>query len=187
MQVPLKISTHDITLSPDMEDFVRERAERLERFYPRLTRCTVIVNGYSRHHRTGGPVSVRIHLGVPGDELTVDRQPAESVEVALREAFDAARRQLQDHWRLQRGKVKTHEPQPEGRVIRLFPDEGYGFILAPDGREIYFHARSVLDPGFDTLEVGTVVRYTEEQGDEGPQASSLVATASQTPAGAGAM
>lgn len=116
MQIPLKISTHSITLAPAMEDFIRERAERLERFYPRLTRCTVMVNGYSAHHRTGGPVSVRIHLGVPGDELTVDRQEAESVEVALRQAFDAARRQLQDHWRLQRGKVKTHEPRPQGRV-----------------------------------------------------------------------
>jgi len=114
MQVPLKISTHDITLSPDMEDFIREKAGRLERFYPRLTRCDVVVNGYSGHHRTGGPVSVRLHLGVPGDELTVDRQEAESVEVALREAFDAARRQLQDSWRLQRGKVKTHVPRPEG-------------------------------------------------------------------------
>jgi cold shock CspA family protein len=188
MQIPLKISTHSIALAPAMEDFIRERAERLERFYPRLTRCNVMVNGYSAHHRSGGPVSVRIHLGVPGDELTVDRQEAESVEVALREAFDAARRQLQDHWRLQRGKVKTHEPQPQGQVIRLFPAEGYGFLLAPDGREVYFHAHSVLDPGFDVLQIGSEVRYTEEQGDEGPQASSLtpVGTRTESPAGAGA-
>lgn len=188
MQVPLKISTHDITLSPAMEDFVRERAERLERFYPRLTRCEVVVNGYSGHHRTGGPVSVRLHLGVPADELTVDRQKAESVEVALREAFDAARRQLQDYWRVQRGEVKTHEPQPEARVIRLFPEEGYGFLQTPDGREVYFHAHSVLDPGFAALEVGSEVRYTEEQGDEGPQASTLtlVASPAEAPAGAGA-
>lgn len=184
MQVPLRISTHRFTLSPETEDFVRERALRLERFYPRLTRCNVIVNGYSRHHRTGGPVSVRIHLGVPGGELTVDRQPAESVDVALREAFDAARRQLQDQWRLQRGEVKNHEPRPEGRVIRLFPEEGFGFLLTPDGREIYFHAHSVLDPGFDALEVGTLARYVEEHGDEGPQASTVspVATLAERPA-----
>lgn len=184
MQVPLRISTHEVTLSSDMEDFVRERARRLERFYPRLTRCDVVVNGYSRHHRSGGPVSVRMHLGVPGGELTVDRQAAESVEVALREAFDAARRQLQDYWRLQRGKVKTHEPQPEARVIRIFPEEGYGFLLTPDGREIYFHAHSVLDGGFDALEVGTVARYVETQGEEGPQASTVspIATLAERPA-----
>lgn len=184
MQVPLRISTHVIKLSPGLESYVRERAERLERFYPRLTRCDVFINGYSGHHRTGGPVSVRVHLGVRGGELTVDRQPAESVEVALRDAFDAARRQLQDHWRRERGKVKVHEPQPEGRVVQVAPGEGYGFLLTPDGREVYFHAHSVLDPGFDTLEVGTLVRYLEEPGDEGPQASTVlpVATLAERPA-----
>lgn len=187
MQAPLKISTHRIALSPAMEEMVRERSEWLERFYPRLTHCEVVVNGYSGHHRTGGPVAVRIHLGVPGDELTVDRQESESVDLALREAFDAARRRLQDYLRIQRGAVKAHEPQPEGKVIRLFPDDGYGFLRSPDGREVYFHAHSVLAPGFATLQVGSEVRYTEEQGDEGPQASSLIplGTPAAAPAGAG--
>lgn len=173
MQVPVKISAHRFHLTPDLEEMIRERAERLERFDPHLTRCEVVVNGFSAHHQTGGPVAVRVHLGVRGDELTVDRQHAESLEVAVREAFDAARRQLQDFVRLQRGKVKTHEEQPEGRVVRLFPDRGYGFLETAEGREVYFHANSVLDPGFDALEVGCTVRFTMEQGHEGPQASSL--------------
>jgi cold shock CspA family protein len=62
---------------------------------------------------------------------------------------------------------------PRGRVIRLFREEGYGFLETPDGREIYFHRNSVLHPGFDRLEIGTEVRFAEEEGEKGPQASTV--------------
>jgi cold shock CspA family protein len=71
------------------------------------------------------------------------------------------------------------EPTPEGEVVRLFPYEGYGFIRAPDGREVYFHKHSVLDEAFDRLEVGTRVRYAEEAGEAGPQASSVAVRAGE--------
>ncbi|HEX6203170.1 MAG TPA: cold shock domain-containing protein, partial [Thermoanaerobaculia bacterium] len=51
--------------------------------------------------------------------------------------------------------------------------EGYGFIAADDGREIYFHKNAVLPPGFDEIAVGSRVRFHEEQGNEGPQASTV--------------
>jgi cold shock CspA family protein len=73
-----------------------------------------------------------------------------------------------------RGEVKAQVLPPEGQVLRLFPEEGFGFIAGPDGREIYFHRNAVLDPpGFDKLEVGARVRFAEEQGFEGPQASTV--------------
>jgi cold shock CspA family protein len=53
--------------------------------------------------------------------------------------------------------------------------EGYGFLTAQDGREIYFDRRSVLNDAFDRLEEGTPVRYMEEPGAEGPQASTVAA------------
>jgi cold shock CspA family protein len=56
--------------------------------------------------------------------------------------------------------------------VRLFPEDGFGFLEAPDGREVYFHRNSVLE-GFETLEVGSEVRFAEEQGIEGPQASTV--------------
>jgi len=55
----------------------------------------------------------------------------------------------------------------------LFPKQDYGFLETPDGREIYFHRNSVLHPGFDRLEIGTEVRFVEELGQEGPQASTV--------------
>lgn len=173
MQVPLKVSTHRVELRAAEERLIRRQVELLERFCPRLTRCEVVLNGMSDHHQTGGPIAVRLHLGVPGGELTVDRQEGENPTAALRQAFSAGRRQLQDWVRIQRRAIKRHGAQTRGKVIRLFPAEGYGFLETRDGREVYFHAHSVLESGFDTLEIGSEVRFHEEQGDEGPQASSM--------------
>ena len=71
------------------------------------------------------------------------------------------------------GNVKAHEPATTGRIVRLVPDEECGFLETPDGREIYFHAHSVLDAQFADLAVGDAVRFVEEAGDEGAQASTV--------------
>jgi len=72
----------------------------------------------------------------------------------------------------QRGDEKPpHEPR--ALVVRLFPNARYGFLKTPDGREIYFHRNSVLHDDFERLAIGTEVRFDEEEGDKGPQASSV--------------
>jgi cold shock CspA family protein len=106
---------------------------------------------------------------IRGDHHAVD----EDLYVAIRDAFDAARRRLEDYAGRQRGAVKSHEERHRARVSRLFPEEGYGFLATPDGREIYFHRHSVLHPGFDRLAIGTEVRFVEESGEKGPQASTV--------------
>jgi cold shock CspA family protein len=81
---------------------------------------------------------------------------------------------LQDYVRKLRGEVKHHEPAlADGKIERIFPYEGYGFILTDDNREIYFDANSVLDKPFENLEVGRKVRFFEERGEKGPQASTV--------------
>jgi cold shock CspA family protein len=121
---------------------------------------------------------VRVDVIVPGHEFVGHREPPlqhfhEDVYIAIRDAFDQVRRELEDHARRQRGDVKTHEESPHGRVTKLFPERGYGFIETPDGLEVYFHRNSVLDHGFDRLAVGTEVRFVEEAGERGPQASTV--------------
>ena len=74
--------------------------------------------------------------------------------------------------RLQR-QVKHHEPAPAGRVARLDPSGEFGFIETTDGREIYFHRNSVLNDAFHRLKLGTAVAYSEEEGEKGPQASTV--------------
>lgn len=172
MQLPLEITARDVSLSPAIETDIRERADKLQVFYDRIMRCRVVLEGMTHHHRKGGPYNVRIYMTVPGGEIVVNRQTDEDVYVAIRKAFEAAIRRLEDYARRQRGDVKTHEVvQQYGRVTKLFPD--YGFLETADRLEVYFHRDSVLDPGFSRLEIGTEVRFNLEIGEKGPQASTV--------------
>ena len=180
MQIPLKIAFEG---GLEASDALRARIERealkLERFSDRITACRVAVIGRSGHHHKGDLYGVRIQIVMPGRaDVMIDRNPSadhahEDAYVAIRDAFNAARRRLQDHERRFEGKVKSHEAPPHGRVTRLFPQEGYGFIESSDGREIYFHQNAVVNDGFGRLEPGTEVRFAETEGEKGPQASTV--------------
>jgi cold shock CspA family protein len=178
MQLPLQISFRHMEHSDAIEAVVREKAAALDTFAEHIMSCRVVVELAGKHHLHGNLYEVRIDLTLPGGEITVTREPSQhtayrDIQVALRDAFDSARRQLEDYVRRQRGDVKAHELAPHARVSQLFPKEGYGFLATPDGREIYFHRHSVLHDGFDRLEVGTEVAFVEEEGKKGPQASTV--------------
>ena len=178
MQIPVEVTFRDMPHWDAVEQDILDRAERLERFYDKITSCRVVVEAPHLRHQKGQLYNVRIDITVPGREIVVNRLPHEDhaheeMQVAIRDAFKAAQRQLQDYVRERRGQVKMHETPPHGRVLRLFADEGYGFIETPDGREVYFHRNAVLDEGYDELEVGTEVRFAEEAGEKGPQASTV--------------
>ena len=180
MQVPLQIDFQNMDRSDTVEARVRERVDKLEKFFPRIIGCRVTVVAPHRHHRKGKLYEVRIDVDVPGRHILVSHagpknHAHEDVYVAMRDAFDAARRQLEDHARKVRGKVKHHEEATHGAVVRLFSYEGYGFAELPDGQEIYFHRNSVVDDRFDQLEVGDGVRLEIAEGESasGPQASTV--------------
>ncbi|MFN7086986.1 MAG: HPF/RaiA family ribosome-associated protein [Burkholderiales bacterium] len=178
MQLPLQITFRNLGRSEAIEAKVRERAQQLDRFYDRIMSCRVAVEALHKHHRRGNRYHVRIDVTVPGGELVANREPDEhhgytDVYVAIRDAFDAICRQLEDYARRQSRAVKTHEVPPHGRVVELYPDEDYGRIETPDGRLIYFHRNSVVDADFDKLQTGTEVRFNEETGERGPQASTV--------------
>lgn len=177
MQIPLQITFKNMESSPAVEDAIRERAAKLEKIYPRITSCRVVIESPHRRHQKGKLFAVRVDMTVPGEEIVVSRDPGrngayEDVYVAIRDAFDAAKRELQDHARRFRGEVKLHDGPSYGRVVRLEPT-GFGFLGTLDGREVYFHQNAVLRPGFDQLHVGDTVRYVEETGNKGPQASTV--------------
>jgi cold shock CspA family protein len=113
---------------------------------------------------------VRIDVRVPQHEIVATRDHHEDVYVALRDAFDAAKRQLEEFVREDRGDVKQHALPQHGKVKRLFADQGYGFIETPDGRELYFSSENVVHPAFGLLSPGTPVQFIEELADSGPQA-----------------
>lgn len=171
--LPYEIIDNGVLESPEANAYLHERIERLRRFYPRITSCRVVLDAPQTHHRKGGPYQVNIHADVPGGVARVTHQQADDLHVAISQAFDAAQRQLEDHARVQRGQVSPTVRPSRGRVARLFTEAGYGFLTADDGHEVYFHRNSVLADEFDLLETGDEVKFTEEPGEKGPQASSL--------------
>ena len=178
MERPVQITFRDLPASAAADARIREEAAELEQFYDRIQRCRVVVELPHRHQRQGNLYAVRVDLTVPGHELVIGREPTEQhahedLYVAIRDAFAAAKRQLQDFARRERADTKHHEAMHEGRVARLFREPGYGFIETADGREIYFHRNSVLEDGFDRLASGARVRFVEELGEKGPQASTV--------------
>jgi ribosomal subunit interface protein len=170
METPLQITVRDVPHSPALDARIRDKAARLEEFHPRITSCRVTVEESSKHRHQGRQFTVRIDLCVPGREIAVTREHHEDVFVALRDAFDAAKRQLEDVVREKRGDVKVHDIPQHGKIARISVDEGYGFIETGDGREFYFSRENVVHPAFERLEPGTPVQFIEELAAEGPQA-----------------
>jgi len=194
--IPTQVTFRGLEHTPALEDDVRERVSWLEHFYTGIVRCRVLVEVPHRHRHDGRHFHVRIELTVPGGApIVVSHEPSlhggskdfeheahhkgseiENVHryarVAIHEAFDAARRRLEDFSREQRGAVKAHEVPAHGVVAELLNVDGYGFIQSGEER-FYFNRASVLDDAFDDLTVGTPVAFVEEKGEEGPQASTV--------------
>jgi ribosomal subunit interface protein len=179
MDLPVQITFHNMSPSESIEAAIREKAAKLTEFFDRIVHCRVVIDVPHKHHERGNLYQVKIDLKVPGREIAVTREAGahaacKDIYVAIRDAFSAAVRQMEDHIRKGlRHDVKQHEPVPYGRVSRLFPDEGYGFLRTPDGREVYFHKNAVLNGDFQRLQPGTEVSFVEEPGEKGPQASTV--------------
>ena len=178
MKIPLQITFQDIPPSDAVEAKIREAAAKLEKFYPDIMSCRAVVSSPQKRQRKGKHYHVRLDVSVPGKELVVNREPGDrdahfDIFVAIRDAFNAMERILRDHSRQKQGMIKQDVAAPHGRVSKLFPEEGYGFIETTGGGEIYFHRNSVLNNGFSKLKAGMEVRYAEEEGEKGPQASTV--------------
>jgi len=115
----LQIHWLDMPKSDAAETKIRERADLLSRFSEDVLKCEVWVASPHGHHRKGPLYEVRIRVMVPGEEIDVNLQPeSDDVYVAIREAFDAVRRKLEEHERRLRGKVKAHPRAKSDRTRR---------------------------------------------------------------------
>ena len=178
MQIPLELSFRGFEPGPEIEPMIRRKAEKLDKFHKSINSCRVAVEKPHEHATSGNPYRVRIDLTVPpGHELVVDKTPGdhdlhEDLTTVIIDAFHAAERQVRE---LAERQQETFEVPHEERavVVRIFEDQGYGFIRTPEGREVYFHYNSVAHGDFDRLAVGTEVRFEETMGEMGPQATTV--------------
>jgi cold shock CspA family protein len=192
--IPTQVTFRGLAHSDELEADIRERVDWLDQYYAGIVRCRVLVEVPHRHRHDGRHFHVRVELTVPGGApIVVSHEPSlharlkdvdeeihrkeaeiESAHryaaVAVREAFDTARRRLEDFSREQRGAVKAHEAPAHGEVVEL--QAAYGFIQAGEGR-IYFSRASVLGAAFDELKIGSRVAFVQEEGEKGPQASTV--------------
>jgi cold shock CspA family protein/ribosome-associated translation inhibitor RaiA len=187
MAMNVEASFWGMQTSLSAEAQLRERAAELEQFSDRICACRVMLEATHRHHRSGTIYCVSADLALPGGKIVANREPGkdharEDMHVAIRDAFDAARRRLQDHRRRMEGEVKEHPAATTGRIVRLFADRGYGFLVTDAGDEVYLHRNCVNGGGFDSLTVGDHVRYVLDtgEGDNGPPASAVTPLGAHT-------
>jgi cold shock CspA family protein/ribosome-associated translation inhibitor RaiA len=180
MDVPLNMTFRNVQKNPDIENLIRDQAAKLERVCDHIVSCRLAVEKPQEHQTSGNSFRVRIDVTVPPEhEVVVTREAGEGdphaqLPTVIRDAFSAMRRRLRKLVEKQHGDVKSHPAQEVGGlVVRLFPEQGYGFIKSMDGREVYFHKNSLPGNNFDRLEVGTGVQWHEELGNNGPQATTV--------------
>lgn len=178
MKFPLQIQFRDMERSDFIFNNIWEHAEKIEHFFDHILSCSVVVSMPHQHQRRGKLFHIQIRLHLPGNDLFVTTAPEknaahEDVYVAIRDAFDTLKRRLEDQVRRRRGLVKNHNSKFYGKVVRIFPDDGCGFICTPDNRELYFHENSILNQKFEQLKVGDEVKFSEELGEKGPQVTSM--------------
>lgn len=174
MQVPLQVTFRHMEPFEGLEELIREKVAKLDDLPGNLLGCRVVVEPAGKHREHGHQYEVRLDITVPGEEIVVTRTPSQrDVRTAIGDAFDAARRRLDDYVRCRRGLVKTLEAAPHARVSKLIPEQDHGFLATSDGREIYFHRHSVVNERFEQLQLGTEVTFVEAAGTKGPQASTV--------------
>ena len=180
MKIPPEITYRNLEKTEAIDNLVREKIAKLEQFCDYLNSCHVVIEKDKDSPSSGSPYRVSIDITVPHSrEIAVVQNPDRGkqyppLEAVIRDAFEAARRQVVSLSTEQKGERKVHPEQEVSAVVtKLFPEGGYGFLKTVDtGREIYFHQNSVVD-GFTNVEVGTGVRFTETMGEMGPQATTV--------------
>jgi len=180
MRIPLEISFQGLSRSESLEQLIRKDAAKLERVCDDLISCRIGIKLNQKSRNTANPFRIRIEMRFPpNNNLVVThnsgiKEAADDLPTAVKNAFKTAQRRLKRLVEKQQAEMKS-PPQQDmmALVIKIFADEGYGFIRSLDGEEIYFHRNSVLNNDFDRLEPGTGVNYTAALGEKGLQATSV--------------
>ncbi len=181
MNIPLEITFRGVQASEEIKELIGQKADKLDRIGDNLISCRVAVEKKQKHQQSGAPYRVRVNMRLPpGQELVVDSgeggdgSPNDDLPGVIRGVFESALRQVKKLNERRQDDVKEHPAQETSAVVvRLFAENGYGFLKSAAGREVFFHRNSVVNDDFDRLEVGTGVRFVEVAGEEGPQASTV--------------
>lgn len=158
MQLPSQIVFRDLPRSNAIETDIRKRIKKLSLFSDHIMHCDVEIEKVNKNPQSGKIFLTKITITVPGRDIVINRKQNEDIYVALRDAFNAARRQLKNYERQNRGQVKHHELPTRGLIITLLQDDNIGFINS-NGIEYYFTQDNVVHPDFNRLKEGQFVHF----------------------------
>lgn len=181
MEVPLELAFKGVPRNEGTEELIREKVAKLERICDYIISCRIILEKPQAHQERGNQYRMRIEVKVPpGHDLIAKQEASEGdmhdpMDIVIRKVFAIMEDQLRALTEKQRRDVKKHpEHELAAIVSQVFPEQGYGFIRdVITGGDVYFHRNSVLHNDFDRIAPGMGVRFIVEQGDKGPQASTV--------------
>jgi cold shock CspA family protein/ribosome-associated translation inhibitor RaiA len=183
VQTPPQITFKNIAKSEALETLIQSRIEKLGKVHPNIIGCRVVVETPHRSANSGKvPLGIAVEVVVPGRPTIVAKESEERRDAkddhtsAVHHAFEAVERQLRTINDMQQQPTKVHEAEGEtGVVLRLFPDQGYGFVEVRGSPDLYFTRNAVQSDQFDALTPGMMVHITRAtlEGPMGPQASSV--------------
>lgn len=183
MERALQIVFKNVESSASLEDMIRARADRLKRFHPNITGARVVVSVPHRASEAGKlPLGIAVEVDVPGHNTVVAKGEQERADAkgentaVVNRVFEAIERQLGQIMAARKGAVKQHASAGDtGIVVRLFPDEAYGFIEVKGSPDLYFSRDACGNGAFEDMKVGALVHVLRSpaEGPMGPQASSV--------------
>lgn len=176
--IDLKIQCLDFTESPSITSAVESHLESLKKTNSQIMSCHVVISKPHRKQHHGNTYQVKLRLHMAGKQIIIDKDSGknhahEDIYIAIRDAFLAAKRKVEEFSRMREGRIKERVRPMHAKIVRIIPADDCGFIVSEDHREIYFHKNALLNDNFENLKVGQEVRFSEAMGEKGPQITSM--------------
>lgn len=170
----LRIESRNVGMTPRWKQEIEERMAGLQEGHDDITHARVTLTKNAHHKKDAKVAEALIVVTLPQRHTITARKEDKTFEEALRAAFAALEIEV-DKFREKRASKEVRLPPVplHGVVSKLFRDEGYGFILQDGGGEVYFHRNALHGLSFDELEDGTEVAFNVEEGEKGPQATTV--------------
>jgi ribosomal subunit interface protein len=170
----LRIDSRNVAMTPRWKAEIEERMADLQLGHDDLTHGRVMLTK-NRHHKKDQRVAEAVVVvTLPGRHTITSRKEEKTFEEAIRAAFLALETELRKHREKRALKEIRVPPMPlRGVICKLFPKDGYGFLLKEGGGEVYFHKNALHDLKFEELEDGLEVAFNMEEGEKGPQATTV--------------
>ncbi|MBM4121248.1 MAG: hypothetical protein FJ249_01470 [Nitrospira sp.] len=170
----LHAESRNVAMTPRWRSEIERRMEDLNAGHEDILHGRVTLTKNKHHKKIKNVAEALVVVTLPGRHTFTARKGDKTFEEAIRTAFAAVEIELRKYREKRASKEVRLPPIPlRGVICKLFPQEGYGFILQEGGGEVYFHKNALHGLKFEELEDGLEVAFNVEAGEKGPQATTV--------------